>query len=113
MGNICLPVEYKCHTFAGTVGAVEVIERANTTTARMRYYTPDWDVFPDPMNTFFPEAEPTPPPRGLADMLAMASRLGTALETYMRSTSLQPIAAACPMSSRRLPTKAHFHGLQR
>jgi hypothetical protein len=83
-GQYRLPVEYKCHTFAGTVGAVEVIERTNTTRARMRYYTPEWNVFPDPMNTFLPEAEPTPPPRGLADMLDMASRLGRALGTYMR-----------------------------
>ena len=83
-GQYRLPVDDKCHTFAGTVGAVEVIERANTTTGRMRYYTPNWDVFRDPMNTFFPEAEPTPPPRGLAEMLDMASRLGTALSTYMR-----------------------------
>jgi hypothetical protein len=83
-GEYRLPVEYKCHTFAGTVAAVQVIEQSDVAGPRTRFYTSDWDVFPDHMSTILPEGERQEPPRHLADMLGLAVRLGTELETYMR-----------------------------
>ncbi len=83
-GQYRLPVEYKCHTFGDTVAAVEMIERTGANTGQHRYYASDWRPMPDPMNTILPQAELTDPPRCLAEMLALARRLGTAVGTYVR-----------------------------
>jgi TupA-like ATPgrasp len=83
-GAYRLPTEYKCHTFGDTVAAVQMLERSGARTARDRFYTCDWRAFPDRMNTALPEAELADPPRCLDDMLRLATRLGTAIGTYMR-----------------------------
>jgi hypothetical protein len=79
-----LPIEYKCHTFGDTVAAVEVIERETTKKARRLFYTTDWQPIADRMHIFLPPSEPRDPPRCLDEMLRLATRLGTALGTYMR-----------------------------
>lgn len=82
-GHYALPVEYKCHTFGATVGAIEVIQRAGRH-ARSRFYTPSWDLFEDRMHTYLPQADYVDPPRCLDDILGCAKRLGTAYGTYVR-----------------------------
>ena len=83
-GQPCLPAEYKCHTFGDTIAAVEVVDRTGVLEGKHRYYTPDWKLFPDPMNTVLPQAEPREPPRCLEEMLSFAAKLGTAFGTYAR-----------------------------
>jgi hypothetical protein len=83
-GGRGLPVGYKCHTFGGQVGAVYRVELEGDGEWRLRYYTPDWQPFDDPMNTFLPEAEVRGPPGCLDEMLGQAERLGAELGTYMR-----------------------------
>jgi hypothetical protein len=78
-----LPIEYKCHTFADTVAAIEVLER-ETRKARRLFYTADWQPFADPMSTHGYRSEPRDPPRYLDEILRAATRLGGALGTYMR-----------------------------
>ena len=78
------PVNYKLHTFGGTVAAVKVVERTQDGEARLRYYTSAWEPFDDPMNTYHPQAELRDPPACLDELLACAERLGAALGTYMR-----------------------------
>jgi hypothetical protein len=79
------PVELKCHTFAGTVAAIDVIQRTSLKADSRLVYTPDWEPFKERiMDTALPRSEPRDPPAGLAEMLALASRLGADLGTYMR-----------------------------
>jgi hypothetical protein len=78
-----LPIEYKCHTFGDTVGAIEVLER-QTKKARRLFYTADWQVITDPMSTQGYLAEPRDPPRCLDQIVFLATCLGRALGTYMR-----------------------------
>jgi hypothetical protein len=82
-GDYVLPIEYKCHTFGATVGAIEVIQRAGHR-GRNRYYTPSWELFEDRMNTHLPPGEYTEPPRCLDEILECAKRLGIAYGTYVR-----------------------------
>lgn len=79
-----LPVEYKCHTFAGDVAAIGVIERAHDKAATVRWYTPAWEPFPDRMATAWPAGEVRGPPGFLGEMLDLAGRMGRAIGTYMR-----------------------------
>jgi hypothetical protein len=84
-GDSCrLPIEYKCHTFADTVAAVEVVERTGVRAATHRFYGSTWEPFRDPMNTDLPQGELRDPPSCLEDMLRFAVRLGTAFGTYVR-----------------------------
>jgi len=78
------PVNYKLHTFAGTVAAVMVVERTAAGEPRLRHYTPAWEPFDDPMNTVCPLADVRDPPACLDELLACGGRLGKALGTYMR-----------------------------
>jgi hypothetical protein len=82
--GVRMPVEYKCHTFGGIVGAVQVLERTGQLTGLHRYYTPRWEAFADPMDTHYPPAPMRPPPPWLDTMLAAAARMGQAIGTYMR-----------------------------
>jgi len=82
-GDYALPIEYKCHTFGGTVGAIEAVQR-NGLQARNRFYTPSWDLFADRMNTYLPPADSIDPPRHLDEIIECAKRLGTAYDTYVR-----------------------------
>ena len=83
-GRYRLPIEYKCHTFGDTVAAVELIERRSARRGELRFYTPGWEPFPDPMDIGLPQAELTSPPPCLEEMLRCAQRLGTSVSTYVR-----------------------------
>ena len=83
-GEYRFPVEYKCHTFGDVVAAVQVMARNGMRADGHRFYTADWRPFADPMNTDLPQMAPGDPPRCLDEMLALATRLGAALGTYMR-----------------------------
>jgi hypothetical protein len=79
-----LPVEYKCHTFAGVVAAIGVIEREHDAAATVRYYTPSWEPFEDRMTTAWPVGPLRDPPAFLAEMTGLAARMGRSIGTYMR-----------------------------
>jgi hypothetical protein len=84
-GRDSLPLEYKCHTFGDEVAAVEVTERWAAQAAKHRYYTPDWEPIPDPINTSLPlDEQIRNPPGFLERMLELAATLGANLDTYMR-----------------------------
>ena len=78
------PLECKCHCFGDAVAAVQVIERVGFRKATHRFYTPEWEPFPDRMNVFLDEAEIRDPPGCLESILGHAARVGAALGTYMR-----------------------------
>jgi hypothetical protein len=61
-----------------------IVERETTKKARRLFYTTDWQPIADRMHIFLPPSEPRDPPRCLDEMLRLATRLGTALGTYMR-----------------------------
>jgi hypothetical protein len=81
-----LPTEFKCHTFAGTVAAVQMVERhdIHKDGVRQRCYTPGWEPFADPISTVVPLADVIAPPPGLEQIVRHAETLGAALGTYMR-----------------------------
>jgi hypothetical protein len=83
-GGYELPLEYKCHTFGGTVPIIQLIEREGIHEAKHRWYTPAWEPIDDQMNVELPQAEVGDPPRCLDRMLELAARLGRELGTYMR-----------------------------
>jgi TupA-like ATPgrasp len=84
-GQARLPTEYKCHTFAGTVAAVQVIVRTGVHEARHRFYTIAWDAWPDPMNVDLPQDSALHDrPVWLERMIELAERLGAELGTYAR-----------------------------
>ncbi len=84
-GRAALPLELKCHTFAGRVAAIQVVERRVAYELGSRFYTTDWEPISDQMNTVFPlDEELKDPPRGLERMLALAGAMGTSINTYMR-----------------------------
>ena len=80
------PVEFKCHTFAGRVVAVQVGERTpcDPLMTRVRYYRPDWTDFDDRMDLREPLTASVPRPDFLREMLDLSSRIGAAIGTYMR-----------------------------
>ncbi|HKJ35321.1 MAG TPA: ATP-grasp fold amidoligase family protein [Solirubrobacterales bacterium] len=84
-GRPALPLECKCHTFAGDVAAVEIVARRRAHEAKHRFYTPGWEPIADPMNTYLPTADGKfERPACLEEMVESASRLGAELGTYMR-----------------------------
>lgn len=85
-GEYRLPVEYKCHSFAGAIAGIQVVRRDDIRdeTVRQRIYTTDWVPFPDPMYTKLTLDEVIEPPPNLDEMLRLAACLGRALETYIR-----------------------------
>jgi hypothetical protein len=85
-----LPLECKCHVFAESVAAIEVLERTGFQTGTKRFYTPGWEPFPDRMNVGLPQAEIRDPPACLEEMLRQASTLGAQLQTYMRIDFFAP-----------------------
>jgi hypothetical protein len=83
--SLVLPLEYKCHTFAHEVMAVQVTARRPGMVSRSRYYTPGWQPMADRMNTFLPPDEQIRErPPWLELMLGLASALGAEIGTYMR-----------------------------
>lgn len=91
-GQSRLPTEYKCHTFGDVVAAIEVLTRQDhePDSAVVRYYTPAWEPFADPMDLACPLGPLTPPPRCLQAILHAATTLGTAVGTYMRVDFFAP-----------------------
>lgn len=83
-GQHRLPLEYKCHSFAGTIAAVQVMERLGPALARHRYYTTGFEPLPDDLDAAFPPLAPQRPPAFLPEMLRQAETLGAALGVYMR-----------------------------
>jgi len=81
-----LAVDYKIHVFGDTIAAIQRIERYSgpDQPARHRFYTADWALFDDPMNTINPLAAPAAPPACLTQMVDAALRLGGAFGTYIR-----------------------------
>ena len=83
--GVCrLPIEYRCHVFGETVGAVEVVLRGHSGNAsRFGFFTPDWK----PLDPGYMDPNPITAieaPRCLEEMLDQARRLGLAFETYVR-----------------------------
>src|SRR5262249_36257643 len=69
----------------GVVAAVEVVDRISGKPSASRFYRPDWEPFPDSMNTMVPDAPLREEAPGCLDeVLAHASRIGAAFGTYMR-----------------------------
>jgi hypothetical protein len=85
-GGDRLPVECKLHVFGDVVAAIEMVERTSRRPegARVRFFTPAWEPFEDPMLTGFPRAAVRAAPRGLDEMLRHGLRLGAAFGTYVR-----------------------------
>lgn len=79
-----LPFEFKCHVFAGALAAIGTIEREHDKAATVRYYTPAWEPFADPMTTAWPIGDVRPQPPFLAEMVDLCTRMGRAIGTYMR-----------------------------
>ena len=79
-----LPLELKCHTFAGRVVALQLLERTAAREGRHRWYAPDWTPYPERVNVQLPDLPVTDPPPGLARALALSERLGRATGTYFR-----------------------------
>ncbi|MEB2345812.1 MAG: ATP-grasp fold amidoligase family protein [Deltaproteobacteria bacterium] len=85
-GERVLAVDYKVHTFAGVIGAIQVIHRSPgpAMPAVNRFYSADWEPFDDPMFAGLPQAPPGEPPACLAGILADARTLGAAVGSYVR-----------------------------
>jgi hypothetical protein len=84
-GEYQLPTEYKCHVFGETIAAIVVTHRsASRRDTRRQVYTPEWELFGDPMNMNFPPGRYIDPPWCLNEMLTMAIKLGRAYGTYVR-----------------------------
>jgi hypothetical protein len=83
-GRYELPLECKCHVFSDTVAAVQVVERTGVKSGAQRYYTAEWEPFPDPMDLRLPQADVREPPRCFEQMLALAKKFGAEFGTYMR-----------------------------
>jgi hypothetical protein len=80
-----LPCEYKCHTFAGEVAAVQVVAPPRANDGRSGFYTPGWERL-RAVHQSDQQADPVdrPPPAWLAEMLSAASAMGAFIGTYMR-----------------------------
>jgi hypothetical protein len=84
-GEYKLPIEYKCHVFGDTVGAIQVVTRsADKRRTTIRDYTPDWDTLEEQINTHYSRSEYMDPPKCLDEIVACARRLGRAYGTYVR-----------------------------
>ena len=78
-----LPLELKLHTFGPLVGAIERIDRRDMREYGRRYYTRSWEPYADEMSNV-PQDDPVPAPPDLAEIVAVAERIGASLGTYMR-----------------------------
>jgi hypothetical protein len=83
-GGDRLPPEVKCHSFAGTVGAIEYVERVSIPARSRRFYTPGWEPFAEQMDTDLPLSELRGPPARLDLMVDLAGRIGAFVGTYIR-----------------------------
>ena len=85
-GSALLPIEYKCHTFNGTVVAIQRTQRVdgNEGGSSHNYYRPDWGAWDDDIDTALPFAPVAPAPPFLTELLEISSRLGALVGTYMR-----------------------------
>jgi TupA-like ATPgrasp len=65
--------------------ALQLVERTGAHRAKARWFTPRWEPIADQMQTYLPlDEEVKEVPHCLDEMLALASKLGAALGTYMR-----------------------------
>ncbi|MDV3253665.1 hypothetical protein DevBK_20185 [Devosia sp. BK] len=70
-GNI--PVDYKFHTFGGTVFAIQAdVDRFKG--HKRSFYTPEWTEMP--FHITYEAAPPVPAPANLSEMLSIASTIG-------------------------------------
>jgi len=85
-GEFQLPIEYKFHVFADTIGAIEVVHRSASidTPTTHRFYSPQWQSFDDPMQTSWESAEIVEAPNCLPQMIDCALKLGGAFDTFVR-----------------------------
>jgi hypothetical protein len=85
-GKPRLPLEFKCHMFAGVVGAIQLIDRsARNQGFSTRYFDRDWVPFGERMaDDSVTQLPPPEPPPYLPTILEWARELGNALGTYMR-----------------------------
>lgn len=81
-GAAGLPVEYKLHVFGDKVGAVQVIQRIGGR-AHHRFYTQKWEPIADPMYRSRQD-ELRFAPNCFDEMLAVATRIGPIVGTYLR-----------------------------
>lgn len=81
-----LPVEYKIYVFVDRIGAIEVVNRSAGLEAKNThlFYTPQWQPFDDPMQTFMEVAEVMNPPACLPQMIDVALKLGKKFATFVR-----------------------------
>ncbi len=86
LGKPRLPLEYKCHMFAGVVGAIQIIDRSNGEGGRsVRHYDQDWTPFEQRMcNARVSQLPIQEPPPFLESLLNWSRQLGSAIGTYMR-----------------------------
>jgi hypothetical protein len=84
-GRDALPLEVKCYTFGGRVGAIETGQRLDGDRASHRFYTPDWALIDDSMyDGHEPEGALIDRPDWLGELLTQAGRMGETLGTFMR-----------------------------
>jgi hypothetical protein len=83
-GGVRLPLELKCHTFGDTVAAVQLLERRGLEIEACRFYDADWRPWDDVGHTTLRLAEPRDAPEGFDEVVAICSRIGADLGTYVR-----------------------------
>lgn len=84
-GEHKLPIEYRCHVFGDTIGAIHVLQRTlDKRETRFGLYSTNWEFLKDQPFTAFPPADYVPPPKCLDEMLVFAKQLGKAYGTYVR-----------------------------
>lgn len=79
-----LPLEYNFYSFNGHIAAVGVRARKRENKSSARLYTPQWELFDDPIWANRELDIVRPPPRCLEEMLDMARRLGAAYGIFVR-----------------------------
>jgi hypothetical protein len=82
--ELSLPLELKCHMFAGFVGAIELVRRNPDDIDLYRFYEPDWTPWKILPYVDTKEMPVQDPPPYLDNLLESARKLGRAVETYMR-----------------------------
>ncbi|MFN7953650.1 MAG: ATP-grasp fold amidoligase family protein [bacterium] len=80
-----LPLEYRCHVFGDTVAAIEVVRRHGPKSQEQTVYDSEWRMLPPPFRTIHPPGQALDRPPHLAELVRLASVLGTAIGTYMRA----------------------------
>jgi len=80
-----LPLEYKCHVFGDTVGAIQTISRgASGTEFHSRYLDPNWRPFGKRMLHSSSQLPVGEPPVFLGQIKSWCKAMGSTLGTYIR-----------------------------